>query len=111
MEEKVFDSETGDKNGWTVWAVKGRLDRMTSQAAGEEADKIFAAAEKFAVDMSALDYLSSAGIRILLRLTKKAKAEGKAFAMAAPTGMVQRVLSESRMDMFVTIYESVDELP
>ena len=61
--------------------------------------------------MSGLEYLSSAGIRILLRLTKQAQAEGKDFALVGATGMVKVVLAESRMDMFAKIYASADELP
>ena len=82
-----------------------------AQEAGTKAEEAFAATQKMAVDMSGLEYLSSAGIRVLLRLTKLAKAEGKEFALVAPAGMVTIVLAESRMDMFVTIYESADELP
>ena len=78
-----------EKNGWTIWSVSGRLDRLTSVKVGEEADKVFATAEKFAVEMSGLEYLSSAGIRILLSLTKKAKAEGKDFALVGAAGMVK----------------------
>ena len=84
---------------------------MTAQEAGEKADQVFAAAQKFAVDMSGLEYLSSAGIRILLRLTKQASGEGKEFALVGATGMVKVVLAESRMDMFANIYASADELP
>ncbi len=111
MAEETIAFQTSEKNGWTLWSIKGRLDRLTAQAAGEKADEIFAAAQKFAVDMSGLEYLSSAGIRVLLRLTKQAQAAGKGFALVAPSGMVKVVLAESRMDMFATIYESADELP
>ena len=111
MAENMIAFQTEEKNGGTSWAAKGRLDRMTAQEAGEKAEAVFAATKKMAVDMSGLEYLSSAGIRVLLRLTKLAKAEGKEFALVAPTGMVKIVLAESRMDMFVTIYESADELP
>ena len=111
MAEETIAFQTSEKNGWTLWAVKGRLDRLTAQEAGEKADNIFSAAQKLAVDMSGLEYLSSAGIRVLLKLTKQAKADGKEFAFVAPAGMVKVVLAESRMDMFVTIYASADELP
>ena len=89
MAEETIAFQTSEKNGWTLWAVKGRLDRLTAQEAGEKADNIFSAAQKLAVDMSGLEYLSSAGIRVLLKLTKQAKADGKEFAFVAPAGMVK----------------------
>ena len=76
MAEETIAFQTSEKNGWTLWSVKGRLDRLTAQDAGEKADNVFAAAQKLAVDMSGLEYLSSAGIRVLLRLTKQAQAQG-----------------------------------
>lgn len=111
MGDNTIGLRTSEKNGWTLLCVEGRLDRLTAQDAGEKADNVFAATQKLAVDMSGLEYLSSAGIRVLLRLTKQAQAEGKAFALVAPSGMVKVVLAESRMDMFATIYTSADELP
>lgn len=111
MGDNTIGLRTSEKNGWTLLCVEGRLDRLTAQDAGEKADKVFAATQTLAVDMSGLEYLSSAGIRVLLRLTKQAQAEGKAFALVAPSGMVKVVLAESRMDMFATIYTSADELP
>ena len=111
MAEETIAFQTSEKNGWILLSVRGRLDRLTAQEAGEQADRVFAATQKFAVDMSGLEYLSSAGIRILLRLTKQATAEGKEFALVGAAGMVKVVLAESRMDMFVKIYASADELP
>jgi anti-anti-sigma factor len=111
MGDNTIGLRTSEKNGWTLLCVEGRLDRLTAQDAGEKADNVLAATQKLAVDMSGLEYLSSAGIRVLLRLTKQAQAEGKAFALVAPSGMVKVVLAESRMDMFATIYASADELP
>ena len=111
MAEETIAFQTSEKKGWTLLSVRGRLDRLTAQEAGEQADRVFSATQKFAVDMSGLEYLSSAGIRILLRLTKQATAEGKEFALVGAAGMVKVVLAESRMDMFVKIYASADELP
>ena len=111
MAEETIAFQTSEQNGWTLLSVRGRLDRLTAQEAGEQADRVFSATQKFAVDMSGLEYLSSAGIRILLRLTKQATAEGKEFALVGAAGMVKVVLAESRMDMFVKIYASADELP
>ena len=111
MAEETFRCETSEQNGWSVWSVAGRLDRMTAPEAEEEAGKVFGKAEKFAIDMAGLEYLSSAGIRVLLRLLKAAKSKGKAFAICAPEGMVKTILQESRVDMLATIYPTIDKLP
>ena len=102
--------DTEQKGDWTVWRVGGRLDRMTAQAADEKGDGLLASCGKLAMEMSELKYISSGGIRVLIRLAKKAKAEGKDFALCAPQGMVEAVLTETHLDLFMKIYSSVDEL-
>ena len=110
--ERFFAQENAGKvNGWAVWKLVGALDSDTADTAYEMGQSLIQENENIAIDMTEMDYLSSAGIRILLRLTKQASAEGKEFALVGATGMVKVVLAESRMDMFVTIYESADELP
>ena len=111
MAENQVGCSTDEKNGWTLWHVRGRLDRLTAPAISEEAEALLAATPKFAVEMSELEYLSSAGIRVLLRLMKQARTEDREFALVAPAGMVRVVLSESRLDLFTSIYDSVEELP
>ena len=46
------------------------------------------------LDADELTYISSAGLRILLRLAKKAKADGKAYSICGATGFVKEVLEQ-----------------
>lgn len=57
-----------------------------------------------------MDYLSSAGLRVLLRLNKLAKKSGKEFTLCGPSGIVKSVLEDSGMDALFTIYASLNEL-
>ena len=66
--------------------------------------------EKTVLDMSGMDYLSSAGLRVLLRLNKLAKKSGKEFTLCGPSGIVKSVLEDSGMDALFTIYASLNEL-
>ena len=63
-----------------------------------------------AIDLSGLKYLSSAGLRILLRFGKRAKMDGKDFALIAADGMVATVLKEAKMAMLLTVLSSCEEL-
>lgn len=102
---------TREKNGWTILRISGRLDRLTMDEARAESEKFLGGAEKFAVELSALEYLSSAGLRVILRLAKKASAEGKSFALCAPSANSRHVLEDASMDIFVRIYETEEDLP
>ena len=110
MAEEIITSEITQEKNWTVLAVSGRLDRMTAPQIGEQAEAALASCSQFAVDVKGLSYLSSAGIRILLRLAKKAKAGQKDFAICGAEGFVKEVIEDSNMNAIVTIYGARSEL-
>ncbi len=110
MEIKELKSNIAEKNGWKIWSLSGSLNRTNFTEADEEGGNYLTSCEKFAVDMTELTYISSAGLRVLMRLTKNATAAGKKFVILSPSGMVKTVLEESRMDLFIPILASLDEL-
>ena len=98
-------------NGWNVFSIIGSIDVTTSASVEESLAITLNSAEKIALDMSATNYISSAGLRILLRLSKKAKRAKKHFAIFGVVDMVQDVFAASGMDMLITIYNSKENLP
>ncbi len=62
------------------------------------------------LDMSGMDYLSSAGLRVLLRRNKLAMKSGREFTVAGPTGMGRTVPEISGMDALPKRKGSLDEL-
>lgn len=110
MEKEFLQTETAGANGWTVWSVNGRIDMVTAEKAYSQGEDIVNRNEKTVLDMSGMDYLSSAGLRVLLRLNKLAKKSGKEFTLCGPSGIVKSVLEDSGMDALFTIYASLNEL-
>ena len=110
MEKEFLQTETAGANGWTVWSVNGRIDMVTAEKAYPTGEDIVNRNEKTVLDMSGMDYLSSAGLRVLLRLNKLAKKSGKEFTLCGPSGIVKSVLEDSGMDALFTIYASLNEL-
>ena len=99
-----------EHNGWSVLSLTGRLDRVNAEDVGTKADESMTTAVKMAVDLGGLEYISSAGIRVLLRLAKKSKTMGKEFAISGATGFVKEVLEDSNMDTLVTMVDSAEQL-
>ena len=61
----------------TIVTIAGSLDSITAPQAKEALDAVLAqGARKVAVDFSTLEYVSSAGLRVLLGLAKQLKARG-----------------------------------
>ena len=110
MEKEFLQTETAGANGWTIWSVNGRIDMVTAEKAYATGEDIVNRNEKTVLDMSGMDYLSSAGLRVLLRLNKLAKKSGKEFTLCGPSGIVKSVLEDSGMDALFTIYASLNEL-
>ncbi len=110
MEKEFLQTEAAGANGWTVWSVNGRIDMVTAEKAYATGEDIVNRNEKTVLDMSGMDYLSSAGLRVLLRLNKLAKKSGKEFTLCGPSGIVKSVLEDSGMDALFTIYASLNEL-
>jgi anti-anti-sigma factor len=63
---------------------------------------------KVIIDSSDLDYISSAGLRVILTTAKKAKAAGGGLTIACAKVNVQEVLMVSGFDTIFGMHESVD---
>jgi len=61
-----------DSNGTITIFLEGRVDTSNADEIGEELDRIIMQADKSRVtlDANALDYISSAGLRIVIKLLK-----------------------------------------
>lgn len=99
-----------EMNGWQVWQLRGRLDRTTAEEAAEEGEKQLAACRKLALELSGLSYVSSAGLRTILKLASGAEQAGKSIVIISSEGMVREILEMARLDLFITIHDSVDDL-
>lgn len=109
MAKEFMQKESTGHNGWTVWTVTGRIDTMTADQAYAEGERIVQQNAKTILDMSEMEYLSSAGLRVLLRLNKLAKKTGKEFSLSGPSGIVKAVLEDSGMDALFKVYGSPEE--
>ncbi len=98
-------------NEWKVLSIAGRLDTQTAPELEAKSVPLLDGNPKMVLEFSQLQYISSAGLRVLLMLAKKAKAIGGTVVLSNVDGMVQEVIEESGIDSFFTIYDSVESLP
>lgn len=96
-------------NDVSVFKLQGRLD---SNTAPEFEEKIFntikTGALKMVVDFGNLDYISSAGLRVILKATKELKrSEGK-FVLCAMKDYVKEVFEISGFDSFLPIVSDME---
>jgi len=76
----------------TVVQVKGRLDSTTSPLLGERLTQILSAAKaRLVVDFSQLEYISSAGFRVLLQAGKSAEQSMAKLVLCGVSGKVRQL--------------------
>jgi len=93
-----------------IFKLEGRLDSNTSPAFEEKvADAIAKGAKQMIIDFENLEYLSSAGLRVILKTTKDLKRlEGK-LVLCSMADYVKEVFEISGFDSFLPITASRDD--
>lgn len=96
-----------------VIGVTGRIDHMNAEAfksgiAGHVA-ACRAGGDRVLFDLSGLDYISSAGLRVLMLASKSTRPVGGQIAVAAPQPVVREILDITRFNLVFPIYDSVAE--
>lgn len=99
--------ETNEENGIVSFIFEGRLDAVSSEEAESTMMKAIESKGRYLYDLSALDYISSAGLRVLLSSSKQIKRSEGRFVMCAANANIRHVLDISG---FASIFPLVDTL-
>jgi anti-sigma B factor antagonist/stage II sporulation protein AA (anti-sigma F factor antagonist) len=103
-----LDEET--KGDVLIVKIKGRLDAISSPTAERHVfDLINNGANKLILNLGGVDYLSSAGMRMLLSTTKKLKGQSGKFVLCSVTPNVMDVLKISGFDHVLDIVHTQEE--
>jgi anti-sigma B factor antagonist len=98
------------KEDVSIFKLNGRLDSNTSPALEK---KLVAAIENgtrnMVIDFENLDYISSAGLRIILKTTKDLKRSDGNIVLCAMQDYVREVFEIAGFDTFLPIFSTVDE--
>ena len=93
---------SNEQNIYTV-VLSGRLDTMTSPDLKKELESVLPAAEKVVFDLTDLEYISSAGLRVVLSTYQAMDDKDGEFVILHPTEMVLKVFKLTQLDDFLTI--------
>ena len=94
-----------DRNGDTVLlAIEGRIDNATSTILDGEISKclIRITVQKLILDFSKVEYISSAGIRVLLGAKKRLKKD-RELIIRSPSEFCKQVFNVTGADIFLDI--------
>lgn len=94
-----------NEGGRTVLVLQGRLDTATAPAIEERLLGLIGQGGVIA-DLSAVRYVSSAGLRVLLKAAKQAKQAGHPFALVGLQEAVREVFEISGFDRIIPAFDS-----
>ena len=104
-----MDISTRKDGKSVVVSVSGKLDAVTSSAYEKKLNELISGGEKsIVVDFSALEYISSAGLRSILATSKTLKAGGGKIALANIKAGVKEVFDISGFGTIFPLHDSVE---
>jgi anti-sigma B factor antagonist len=93
-----------------TFKIKGRLDSNTSQEFEKRVfDVITNGTKSVIIDFKDLDYISSAGLRVILKATKALKREDGKIMLCAMQDYVKEVFEIAGFDSFLPIVPTLDD--
>jgi anti-anti-sigma factor len=93
-----------------VISPKGRLDTISAPDFLKEVEAAISEGDwRVVLDCSHLEYVSSAGLRVILVLAKRCKSSGGALACFGLRDMVKRVFDVSGFSSLVPVRDTIDD--
>ena len=105
-----MDIQSQEKNQALVISLAGSFDALTAdQARNAIGAQIDAGQQRIVLDLSQVDFMSSAGVRVILEMLKSARGTGGDLRLAAARSSVKQTLEISGLVRVLKTYPSVAE--
>ena len=99
-----------EQNNIYIYKISGRLDSNTSPEFEAKITQVIeAGSTRLIIDFEKLDYLSSAGLRVLLKATKMLKTTDGRMVLCSLADYVREVFEISGFDTFLPIVATFDD--
>lgn len=107
-----YETRTIESELCGVLILSGEVDANTTQDFPKEISKSFSKESKFLiVDLTNVTFLDSAGLSVLLFLSKHTEASKGKFCIICPKGnVILRVITLSGFDKIMPIYEKLEDV-
>lgn len=96
-----------------IFSPSGRIDQANvdqfQRALEPYLDECSAQGSPLLLDFSAIDYISSVGLQVLILASKRVKAQAGRMAIAALTPVVAEIFQISRFNLVVRVLNGIDD--
>lgn len=107
MDKSSIQSET--RGEVAVVTASGRFDSETSPGLDAELSRVVAEKSKLVLDLGGVEYLSSAGLRAIVKALQAAQKAGGGVKLASASESVEMILRTVGMMEMLKMYPSVNE--
>ncbi len=108
-----MDLPTESRGDVLIVRLSGRIDHANAESFREALRPYLADCSgdglRLLFDLSELQYISSAGLRVLMLAAKQTRPEGGRIAMAAARQVVREVLDITRFNLIFPMYDAIDD--
>jgi anti-anti-sigma factor len=105
----MLELTTRQEPGWSIIAVTGRIDSATVARFTAECTKFVEASEgSVLLDLSGLQYVSSAGLGTIFAAARRVQERGGRLGIAGLTGLVKEIFSLSGFDAVLPTFPDVE---
>ena len=105
-----MDIRENRKDGLLVLSLEGRLDAITAKVFEEKVLAVIDGGDaRFVIDLSRLDYVSSAGLRVFLLASKRLTPAGGKFVLCSLQEPVRQVFDIVGFYSIFSIHDSANE--
>lgn len=99
-----------EKDGIMELSISGRLDAVSAVEADKDFSSVIDAGhERLLVNLTSLDYISSAGLRVLLVVAKRIQQNGGKLVLCSLSSNVQEVFEISGFSSIFSIFPTNEE--
>jgi len=105
----TFSMQHEHKGDVTILSISGRVDSATSKTMDAELAKLIPTDKKVVLDLKDVEFLSSAGVRAIVKALKTAKKSRGGLKLASIPDHIAEILQTLGMMELMEAYPSVEE--
>jgi len=102
---------SSEANGWLIIEVVGQVDSKTAGDLKDYLDGNVAGSAPVALELTAVPFMSSAGLRALLTLHRQTESMGVALALVGLKEEIADTMRVTGFYQYFTVYSGSHELP
>jgi len=107
----ILEVQTREQDGAVHLALTGELDLSTVDKVEDELRRVEdGGAETVVLDLTALSFLDSTGLRTIVTADQRARKHGRRLAIVKGPDTVHRVFTITRLDERLDMVEAADDL-